>query len=135
MILAGDVGATKILLEVGAERSGRWEGAHARRFQTADAANFSAVLAEFLREWGEIRRGSQRITAAAFGVAGPAQGNRVKMTHRPWTVDGDAIARRFPIPKVRVVNDLAAVARGIDAVDARAALRQMLRKLGVLRGP
>jgi glucokinase len=34
------------------------------------------------------------------------------MTHRPITVDGDAIRERFLIPEVAVVNDLAAAARG-----------------------
>jgi glucokinase len=52
-------------------------------------------------------------------VAGPAQGNKVKMTHRPLTVDGDAIESRFLIPKVRVVNDLAAAAHGIDWLTSR----------------
>jgi glucokinase len=117
VILAGDVGATKILLEVGEARSGRWESAHSRRFSTADSANFSGVVEEFLKEWPG--RGTKRIEAAAFGVAGPATGNRVKMTHRPWTIDGDLIASRFPVGKVRVVNDLVAVAHGIDWLDAR----------------
>jgi glucokinase len=41
------------------------------------------------------------------------------MTHRPLTVDGDAISERFLIPQVRVMNDLAAAARGIDALTPR----------------
>lgn len=117
MILAGDVGATKILLEVGDARSGAWKSAHARRYATGDAASFPAVLAEFIAEWRQIGGGSRRIAAAAIGVAGPASGNRVKMTHRPWTIDGDALSARFGVGKTRVVNDLVAVAHGIDWVD------------------
>ncbi len=119
MILAGDVGATKILLEVGEARSGRWESAHSRRYATGEAASFPAQLKEFLSEWQASAQGSKRITAAAFGVAGPALGNRVKMTHRPWTIDGELIASRFAIAKVRVVNDLVATAHGIDGLAAR----------------
>ena len=118
MILAGDVGATKILLEVGDSRSGRWEPALSRRFATEGAASLSAILGAFLDEW-RARPGTHRITAAGFGVAGPATGNRVKMTNRPWIVDGDAIARRFHLPRVRVVNDLVASAHGIPWVPAR----------------
>ncbi len=119
MILAGDVGATKILLEVGETRSGRWQPALAKRYETADAESFPAVLTSFLGEWNAKREKSQRITAAGFGVAGAVTGNKVKMTHRPITVDGDAIESRFLIPKVRVVNDLAAAALGIDLLGPR----------------
>jgi len=66
-----------------------------------------------------VRGKDERITGAGFGVAGPALGNKVKMTHRPITVDGDAIGERFLIPRVRVANDLAAAARGIDTLGSR----------------
>jgi glucokinase len=113
VILAGDVGATKILLEVGESRTGRWEPQLARRYATEGSVNFSAVLEAFLKEWEGTKKSGQRITAAGFGVAGPAQGNRVKMTHRPWQIDGDAIAERFRFTTARVVNDLVAAAHGI----------------------
>ena len=48
MILAGDVGATKILLEVGEIRSDRWEPLLDRRYSTAEAENFATVLGDFL---------------------------------------------------------------------------------------
>ena len=41
------------------------------------------------------------------------------MTHRPWVVDGDAISQRLHIPKVRVLNDLAACAHGIEWLPPR----------------
>ncbi len=119
MILAGDVGATKILLEVGETRSGKWVPALARRYETANAESFPAVLTAFLGEWNAVREKGQRITAAGFGAAGPMEDNKVKMTHRPLTVDGDAIESRFLIPKVRVVNDLAAAAHGLDGLGPR----------------
>lgn len=120
MILAGDVGATKILLEVGDSRTGKWEPLLTRRYATEGAASFSAVLEAFMEEWRNARPNSgYRITAAGFGVAGPASGNRVKMTNRPWVVDGDVLAQRFHLPKVCVVNDLVACAHGIPWTPAR----------------
>jgi glucokinase len=120
VILAGDVGATKILLEVGESRTGRWEPVLSRRYATEASANFSAILESFLDEWREARPAAgARITSAAFGVAGLATGNRVKMTNRPWVVDGDAISQRFRIPRVRVVNDLVASAHGIAWIPPR----------------
>jgi glucokinase len=119
VILAGDVGATKILLEAGDFRSARWQPTLARRYLIADFPNFYAVISAFLAEWERVKPARARITAAAVGIAGPVQGNKVKMTHRAWVIDGDTIARRFRIPTARVVNDLAAAARGIDVVSNR----------------
>jgi len=120
VILAGDVGATKILLEVGDSRTGKWEPMLSKRYATEGAANFSAILEAFFEEWKGARpNAGYRITAAGFGVAGPATGNRVKMTNRPWVVDGDAIASRFHLPRVCVVNDLVACAHGIPWISAK----------------
>jgi len=119
LILAGDVGATKILLEVGEFRSDRWQSKLARRYATHEVDSFSTLLTQFLGEWNQVRGKGERITGAGFGVAGVALGNKIKMTHRPITVDGDAIRERFLIPQVRVVNDLAAAARGLDVLGPR----------------
>lgn len=120
MILAGDVGGTKILLEVGDSRTGKWEPMLSKRYATEGAANFYAILEAFLEEWKGTRpNAGYRITAAGFGVAGPASGNRVKMTNRPWVVDGDLIASRFHLARVCVVNDLVASAHGIAWVSPK----------------
>src|SRR5687767_5627790 len=55
VILAGDVGGTKILLEVGDLRSGRWVPALARRYLVADFPSLDQVLEVFLAEWASIR--------------------------------------------------------------------------------
>ena len=117
MILAGDVGGTKILLEAGEIRSGTWAPILARRYESADLS-FDAALEQFLEEW-KGTKGSKRIKAAAFGAAGPKSGNRVKMTNRPWTVDGDRVKDRFGIPRVRIVNDLEASAHGLALLSDR----------------
>ncbi|MBC8021592.1 MAG: glucokinase [Burkholderiales bacterium] len=104
---------------MGEFRSDRWQTQLARRYSTAEVDNFQNLLTSFLGEWNQVRGKGERITGAGFGVAGPATGNKVKMTHRPLTVDGDAISERMLIPKVRVVNDLAAAARGLDVLGPR----------------
>ena len=119
MILAGDVGATKILLEAGDFRSGGWESVLARRYAIVDFDNFHEVVRRFLDEFEDVKPARSRITACGIGVAGPAQNNKVVMTNRPWTIDGGALARRFGLKQVRVVNDLAASARGLEFVPAK----------------
>ena len=117
MILAGDVGATKIVLEVGEVRDGAWTAFAARRYESADVS-FAEAAAAFLEEWRGTR-GARKVKAAAFGAAGPKQGNCIKMTNRPWSVDGDFVANRLGIPKVAVVNDLEASARGLELLPGR----------------
>ncbi|MGE5615573.1 MAG: ROK family protein [Bacillota bacterium] len=112
-ILAGDVGGTKILLEAGDIRSGAWSPQLARRYESSEVT-FAEAIAEFMREWDATRKSTQRIASAAFGAAGPVVGNKVKMTNRPWSVDGDMVMRRFGVARVLVVNDLQASARGLE---------------------
>lgn len=119
MILAGDVGGTKILLEVGEMRRNRWEPVFERRYAADEVVHFEDVMKRFLEELRRERPGAEPITAGALGVAGPRVGNCIKMTNRPWAVDGDLIAGRCGIPRFRVVNDLAASAAGVDCLGPR----------------
>ena len=114
LILAGDVGATKILLELGALRHGRWVKMFGVHYLAADYPDFFSLLRAFFSEWTEQKGSPPKIARACFGVAGPAVDNRVQMTNLPWLVDGNAIAARFGISRVRVVNDFAAAAKGIE---------------------
>ena len=68
MILAGDVGATKILLEIGEIRSDRWEPLLDRRYSTGEAENFAIVLKTFLDECAKAGVGVKKLAAAAIGV-------------------------------------------------------------------
>ena len=51
--------------------------------------------------------------AAAFGIAGPIQDGRVETSNLPWVIDARALARQLRLPKVGLLNDLAATAYGI----------------------
>ncbi|MEO5693034.1 MAG: glucokinase, partial [Usitatibacter sp.] len=119
MILAGDVGATKVLLEAGDVDEGRWKPFLARRYAITDFSGMPALLEVFLDEWKAAKPSRARLTAGAIGVAGPAEDNCVQMTHRPWIVDGDALGDQFAIPRLRVVNDLMATASGIEMLSSR----------------
>jgi glucokinase len=114
MILAGDVGATKTLFELGELQHGRWMTVFGARYVAADYPDFFSVLQAFFSEWTAQQRSSPKISRACLGVAGPVFDNRVQMTNLPWLVDGDAIAARFGIAHVKVVNDFAAAAKGIE---------------------
>ena len=114
MILVGDIGGTKTLLEAGRVRDGRWCPLFSARYEAADHAGIDTVLSAFFREWLSSQGTRDDIAAACFGVAGPVSANAARMTNLPWCVDGDALARTFALPRVCVVNDFAAAAAGIE---------------------
>jgi glucokinase len=53
-----------------------------------------------------------KFRAACFGIAGPVINNRCVATNLPWVIDGNALGRAFKVPRVRLVNDLVALAYG-----------------------
>ncbi len=118
MILVGDIGATKTLLEVGTLRQGGWHPAYGQRYVGAEYPDFDSVLRAFLLECAEHHGSPVKIERACFGVAGPVIDNRVQMTNLPWRVDGAAISAAFGIPHVRISNDFAAAASGVDLLQA-----------------
>lgn len=121
MILAGDIGGTKVNLGLF-----RVDGETPRlvakeTFASDDYPGLGPVVAEFLgrrREAidGGAGGGAPVIRAACFGVAGPVVGNTVATTNLPWTIDGNRVAAEAGIPAVTLVNDLVATGEGIPAL-------------------
>ncbi|MCL4681896.1 MAG: glucokinase [Rhodocyclaceae bacterium] len=107
MILAGDIGGTKTLLALADGKDIVCE----RRYASGDWGEFPALVRAFLDE-----AGVRQIASACFGVAGPVEANRAKVTYLPWVVDAAALAQAFGIGRVTVVNDFAAAAQGVAAL-------------------
>lgn len=114
VVLAGDLGGTKILLELSRCEGGSLEVLFGRRYAAARYAGIESVLRAFLDEFSASGATPTGIDRACFGVAGPVAGERVKLTNLPWTIDAAELARRFGIGSVQLVNDFAAAAHGID---------------------
>jgi glucokinase len=109
MILAGDVGGTKTLLGL-FETGARPEPVVVRTYATASFADLTALVSAFVAEEPAARRG---VTAAAFGIAGPVRGVTATLTNLPFDIDADAVGRVLGIPRVRLLNDLEAMARSL----------------------
>ena len=124
MILAADIGGTKTNLALFDWKTGRVEPERQRTFYSKDYVSFDDILTEFLKP-PEPKPGEgsadeapsasdpPRVDAACFGVAGPVIQNRSQTTNLPWVVDGAALATRFNLPRVRLLNDLEATAHGL----------------------
>ncbi|HIH91835.1 TPA: hypothetical protein HA281_03465 [Candidatus Woesearchaeota archaeon] len=59
------------------------------------------------------------ITAACFGVAGPVEGGKVRLTNAPCTLSVREIQKALGISNVRLINDFEAAAYGILTASSR----------------
>jgi glucokinase len=116
VLLAGDIGGTRARLTLLAP-----DGRVSRRevFESGRFPSLEAVLRTFLG------KPAPRVTAAAFGVAGPVVHGRCVATNLPWVIDARVLERRLAIKKVTLLNDLVALSLGSLSVS-----RSKLRVLG-----
>lgn len=110
MILAGDVGGTKVALALVEQVAGGFRIGRRARFETAEYGGLAAIARRFLAEAGA------RPEVAAFGVAAPIVGEAVEMTNTDWTLEAGALAEELGIGRVELLNDVAAAALGVELI-------------------
>jgi glucokinase len=113
MLLAGDIGGTKTLLglfEQGAAGD-RPRPVLIREFGTLDFDSFEEIVDEFFG----VRDGAAAtpIDAMCVGVAGPVNGLVARLTNVPWMVNLGLLARRVGRARLKLLNDLEAMAYGV----------------------
>jgi glucokinase len=113
MILAGDVGGTKVHLALYSFDGGRLKVVRERRFPAHEFASLDAAVKTFLA--GGSR---EEIVAACFGCPGPVRDGRLKLTNLAWTLDTRELARLLGIERVFLINDLEANGYGIPELAA-----------------
>lgn len=112
MILAGDIGGTKTVLSLlEKDADGLLKCVREQTFASGEYGSFDAILELFLP--ADVRIGS-----ACFGVAGPVVEQRCFATNLSWTLDGELLKARLDTPKVRLLNDLEAMAFGMLHLEA-----------------
>jgi len=114
MILAGDVGGTKVHLALYDFTGGRLHPIRDQKFPAHEFASLDAVVNEFLA--GDEKNPAAKradILAACFGVPGPVREGRLKLTNLPWTLDVRELSRLLSIEHVFLINDLEANGFGI----------------------
>jgi glucokinase len=105
MILAGDIGGTKTRLALCHD-----EGPRVIRedmYLAEEHASLEAMLDKFLRG-----RDVESLIGACFGVAGPVDQGRAKITNLPWLIDAKALSQKLGGVPVSLLNDLQATALG-----------------------
>jgi glucokinase len=110
MILAGDVGGTKVHLALYDFSNGKLEYTRDQRFPAKDYSGLEAIVKEFL--------GTEKVTAACFGVPGPVRDGRLRLTNLPWTLDSRELSSTLGIDHVFLINDLEANGYGVAELSA-----------------
>ena len=110
MILAGDVGGTKVHLALYNFAGGRLAAVRDHKFPATEYATLDEVVKAFLAQAGETK---EEIVAACFGCPGPVRDGRLKLTNLPWTLDERDLQKSLGIEHIFLINDLVANGYGI----------------------
>jgi len=105
MILAGDVGGTKVHLALYDFTNGQLTYKREERYPAREYTGLEEIVKEFI--------GSDKATAACFGVPGPVRHGRLRLTNLPWTLDSSDLSLALGIQHVFLINDLEANGYGI----------------------
>lgn len=104
MILAGDIGGTKINLALFDYNNGQLTLKRDSGFKSENFPGLEAVLDEFFS--GEI----PAVDRACFGIAGPVENRQCRATNFPWVVEEEALKKYLGTQDVWLINDLSAMA-------------------------
>jgi len=104
MILAADIGGTKVNLALFRQKNDHLELVDSAKYESRKYSGLEEILDEFSQE------NHPEIERAGFGVAGPVKDGRCEVTNLPWVVDVESLKKRLGIDSVWLINDLTAMA-------------------------
>jgi glucokinase len=110
MILAGDVGGTKVHLALYNFANGRLQPVRDQKFPAHEFASLDDVVKKFCVGCDQK---PEDVIAAFFGCPGPVRDGRLKLTNLPWTLDTRDLVKSLGIPHIFLINDLEANGYGI----------------------
>jgi len=108
MILAGDIGGTKVHLALYDFAGGRLVAVRDHKFPASEYPSLDQVVKAFLVD-GE----REKVAAACFGCPGPVRDGRLKLTNLPWTLDTRDLKKSLGMEHIFLINDLEANGYGI----------------------
>jgi glucokinase len=127
MILAGDVGGTKVHLALYSFDAGRLKPVRDQKFPAPEFASLDAVVEKFLT--GDVNGTAaqdtaerSQIVAACFGCPGPVRNGRLKLTNLPWTLVESDLEKSLGIEHIFLINDLEANGYGIPELAAESVI-------------
>lgn len=129
-LFAADVGGTKSELAIFQEIDGNFCLLAEKRYINAGFSEVEEIFSAFFDEF------HYRPKVACIAVAGVVTGDRVQLTNLPWLIDSHALATRFGWQRVKLINDLTAIAAALSHLgpDDLAEIQAGIRNKGEMRG-
>jgi len=116
-LLAGDIGGTKVLLQLAEFEHGKFRVLAEQRFASAAYTGLAPMVREFLSG----ANATAVPDAACFGIAGPVEatpsGQRARTTNLPWVIETDRLKTELGMPRIRLINDFQAIGYAIDGLE------------------
>ena len=110
MILAGDIGGTKVHLALYQFENGRLASTRDHKYPAHEFSSIDDIVNDFFKDDASSRKDVQ---AACFGCPGPVRNGHLKLTNLPWTLDSRDMQKSLSIDHIFLINDLEANGYGI----------------------
>jgi glucokinase len=131
LVLAGDIGGTKTVLQLAApagnapeqiqdtkQDSTKLEPLYEERFVSAEFPDLVPIVRRFLKT-AEAQLGyAPTPEKACFSIAGPVVNNTSHLTNLSWLLNGERLERDLGIARVNLINDFVAIGHGIAGLEA-----------------
>jgi glucokinase len=111
VLLAGDIGATKISLGVYSTEKGPLEPIVEGTFPSDRYSSLEVLVGEFLTQ------ANLAVERAVFGVAGPVMSGQATITNLSWVIDEVQLKKKLDLTSVLLLNDLKALAQGVPLLE------------------
>jgi glucokinase len=109
LLLLGDIGGSYARFALA--EAGSLQFLHLSVVPCPDYASLELALDEFLKA-----HVTGQLAAICVAAAGPVRDQRISLTNNHWIVDGRSLSQRFGGVPVRLLNDFAAIAWSIPAL-------------------
>lgn len=110
MILAGDIGGTKVNLAFFGEDL-LLKPENLASFPSREYSSLAQIAQKFLADR------KAKVQYACFGIAGPVRQGHVSVTNLPWTIVDTELTQTLCVKRTWLINDLEANALGIYGLD------------------
>lgn len=108
-IIAGDIGGTNSRLVMARAGEEGYSVIHEQRYASANYADFTAVVEQFIKECAiELP-----VDSVCIAVAGPVKSGVASITNLPWVVSESLLRKLFKTELVCLLNDFSVIAYGI----------------------
>lgn len=112
-LLAADIGGTHARFAIAHREAGGIRLDSVARLRVADFASLDGAVAHYRETLG-----APLPQHAAIAVAGPVEGELLKLTNNPWVLRPALMAERLGFEGVHLVNDFEAVAHAVAVMGA-----------------